>query len=75
MYTPPEFCSCQILSDVVKFCQILFPSKPVVRAIEVSHAACEDEFREILDLTAVVFKFSNIIFAPFLDHVQHPHII
>ena len=46
MCTPPEFYSCPILSDVVTFCQILFPSKPVVRAIEVSHAACKDEFRE-----------------------------
>ena len=34
------------LPDFVRFCQILFPSKPVVRAIEVSHAACKDEFRQ-----------------------------
>ena len=46
MCTPPEYHSCQILSDVVGFCQILFPSKPAVRAIEVSHAACKDEFRQ-----------------------------
>ena len=30
----------------VRFCPILFPSKPVVRAIQVSHAACKDEFRQ-----------------------------
>ena len=29
--------------------------KPVVGAIEVSHAACKDEFDEMLDLTADVF--------------------
>ena len=46
MCTPPEFSSRQILSDVVRFCHNLFPSKPVVRAIEVSHAACKDEFRK-----------------------------
>ena len=47
MCTPPEFYTCQILSDVVRVWPILFPSKAVVRAIEVSHAACkEDEFRQ-----------------------------
>ena len=38
--------SCQILSYFVRFRQVLFPSKPVVRAIEVSRAACKDEFRQ-----------------------------
>ena len=57
---PPEFYSCQILSHVGRFCQILFPSKPVVRAIEVSHAACKDEFRRNRYLTADVFSFYNI---------------
>lgn len=36
MYTPPEFHSCHIF----------FPSKSVVRAVKVSHAACQGEFRQ-----------------------------
>ena len=63
MCTPPEFYSCQILSDFVRCCQILLPSKSVVRAIEVSHATqlantryVNMSFDKILDLTAVVFK-------------------
>ena len=35
---PAEFYSRQILSDDVRFSQILFPSNPVVRATEVSVA-------------------------------------
>ena len=38
LYPPP------VLQLGVILCQILFPSKPVVRAIDVSHAACKDEF-------------------------------
>ena len=38
-------CATPLSSTAVTFCQILFPSKPVVRSIEVSHAACKDEFR------------------------------
>ena len=34
---------------------ILGHMKPAVRAIEVSHAACKDESRRNLDLTADVF--------------------
>ena len=45
---PPQLYSCQMLSDFVRCRQILFPLKPVVPvgAIEVSHAACKDEFRQ-----------------------------
>ena len=78
MCTPPEFYSCQMSSDVVRFCQILFPSKPVVRAIELSHAACKDEVRENPRLTAVVFLIflvyimtdCTFIFNPNCDYVS-----
>ena len=51
------------LSDFVRFCQILFPSKPVVGAIEVSHAACKDEFRQNpRSHSCRFFNFYNIVY-------------
>ena len=43
--------------------------QPVLRAIEVSHAACKYEFRRILHLTADVFSFYNISSAQRRPHV------
>ena len=53
---------CHMFSDFVKFCLILFTSKPVVRAIEESHAACKDDFRQKSSISQQsFFLFSNII--------------
>ena len=62
MCTPPESYSCQILSDVVGLCQILFPSKPVVCAIEISHAACKDDFSRKSSISQLSFINFSIIY-------------
>ena len=46
------------VTGIVDFVAIYI--KHVIRATEVSHAACKDEFRTNPDLTADVFKFYKL---------------
>ena len=60
VYRAPCICTYDISSELHS-CQISVRSKPVVRAIEVSHAACKDKFRLKPSLSRLaLFFFSNI---------------